>query len=179
MKLKFKPGVFNQELLAHIKQGQVGWPGDTHMEFVAALAGHLVDDKGDPVKLEGTRIEQTFRLIIRPTEDLQRMALRQAFKDAGYELDAQADGAFLLLLNVAQFADYLSKTDNPATGKPFIVKEKKKGVKKDTLAALLKVAPPNTTTSEPEPQPVEQKPEAAKAATPRKAAKPTDQEPEG
>ena len=36
-----------------------------------------------------------------------------------------------------QFADFLAKTVNPKTGKPLIVKEAKRGVKKNKFAALI------------------------------------------
>jgi hypothetical protein len=76
-------------------------------------------------------------LIFRPTEDLQRAVLRQTFDDAGYALDADAEQALVLLFNAPQFADFLAKTVNDETGKPFIVKEKKRGIKKNTFAALI------------------------------------------
>jgi hypothetical protein len=147
-KLKLKPEAFNTELLSQVKPNQLNWSGDEHIKLVESMVKHLADENGNPIKLTGTRIEQAMHLIFRPTEELQRMAWKQAFTDAGYELEAEADRTFLLLLNAAQFATFLSKTENPTTGKPFIVKEKKKGAKKDTFTALLKVAQPKTTTSE-------------------------------
>ena len=39
-----------------------------------------------------------------------------------------------------QFGDFLAKSVNEKTGKPFIVKEKKRGVKKNTFAALISAA---------------------------------------
>lgn len=136
--LTLKPEAFNDELLLQVKPGQLNWSSDEHLKFVESMVKHLVDENGKPVKLEGTRIDQTMRLIFRPTEELERLAWKQAFSDAGYELDAEADRTFLLLLNAAQFGKFLSKQENPKTGEPFIVLEKKKSVKKDTFASLMK-----------------------------------------
>ena len=144
--LKLTPEAFNDELLSRIKPDQLNWSGDEHIKLVRAIVGHLKDEEGHPIELENTRIEQTMHLIFRPTEELQRSAWKQAFADAGYQLEAEADHTFLLLLNAAQFAKFLSKTENPATKKPFIVLEKKKGAKKDTFAALMKAAQPKEPT---------------------------------
>jgi hypothetical protein len=136
LKLKLEPEAFNAELSQIVGENKVGYTTDEHIRLVEGIIPKLTDENGDAPKLDQGHWDR-LRLIFRPTEDLQRAVLRQTFDDAGYALDADAEQALVLLFNAPQFADFLAKTVNDETGKPFIVKEKKRGIKKNTFAALI------------------------------------------
>ena len=168
-KLKLEPGAFIQEVLPIIGTDKLGWYHEDHARLVDKLLPRLRDEDGKPADLKAEL--DVIKLIMCPTEALQRKVLKETFAAAGCELDPATEEAFALLFNVTGFGDYLAKKENPKTKKPFIAKPKK-AQKKRTFDALL------AEEVEPEPQPVEQKQEAPKAATPRKAAKPAGEEPE-
>lgn len=134
--LKLAPDAFFAELRPIVGTDKVGWTADEHIRFVEALIGKLKETNGNAPVLPNEQMN-ILRLIFRLTEDLQKAVLRQTFAAAGYTLAADTEHAFVMLFNAPQFADFLAKTVNPETKQPFIVKEKKRGVKKNTFAALI------------------------------------------
>ena len=144
--LKLAPDAFFAELRPIVGTDKVGWTADEHIRFVEALFGKLTDTNTKAPVLPKEQLN-VLRLIFRPTEDLQRAVLRQAFKEAGYTLTPDTEHAFVMLLSAPQFADFLAKTVNPETKLPFIKKEKKRGVKKDTLTSLISAATPVAGTA--------------------------------
>jgi hypothetical protein len=134
-KLKLENGAFISELLATTGENQNHWDGDEHEKFASRLLSRLRDENGEASNLDELQRE-TLMLIVRPTEERQTKVLNLLFNSAEYELDKSTESAFVLLFNVVQFGDYLSKKVNPKTNKPFIIKPSKKG-KKKTLDDLL------------------------------------------
>jgi len=132
--VKFAAGAFHAALLPIIGSDKVGWYNNDHEKLVDSLLPDLHSEAGEAVDLEDQL--DIIKLILCPTEDLQRKVLNQAFTEAGYVLDEGAEAALGLLLNVVQFGDYLAKSNNPKTGEPYITKAKKGG-KKKTFDALL------------------------------------------
>lgn len=144
--LKLAPDAFFAELRPIVGTDKVGWTADEHIRFVEALIGKLTDTNRNAAVLPKEQMN-VLRLIFRSTEDLQRVVLRQAFKDAGYTLAPDTEHAFVMLLSAPQFADFLAKTVNPETKQPFIQKEKKRGVKKNTFSSLISAATPVADTA--------------------------------
>ena len=144
--LKLAPDAFFAELRPIVGTDKVGWTADEHIGLVEALLGKLRDTNGNAPLLPKEQMN-VLKLIFRPTEDLQRSVLRQTFKEAGYKLAPDTEHAFVMLLSAPQFADFLAKTVNPETKQPFIKKEKKRGVKKDTLTSLISAATPAASTA--------------------------------
>lgn len=134
--LNLAPDSFTKELSAITGTDKLGWSPDDHISFVFKLIDSLKNDAGVKPSLNSEQ-EDRLRLIYRPLEDTQRKVLRQTFAEAGYKLSDEAEQTFVMMLSAGQFATFLSKTDNPATKKPFITVEKKKGAKKKTLTALI------------------------------------------
>ena len=151
-KLKLQPGAFNGELLNIIGTDKVGWNSDDHQKLTEAILPRLNDEDGKGAILDGPQ-RNILELILRPTEELQRTVLKETFVAAGYELDENAAATYELLFNAVQFADYLYKTNNPTTNKPFVAKPPVRG-KKATLNKLL--AEKVTSTKPEETAPVQQ-----------------------
>ena len=148
--IKLEPGAFNEELLRHVGIGKVGWDSEDHQKLVKSIFPRLRDEENKNADLNEAQ-RNILELILRPTEELQSKVLKQLFEAAGCRLDDEALATYELLFNGVQFADYLYKTNNPATNQPFVVKPAPKG-KKATLNKLLaqKVEP-----KEPTPETVE------------------------
>ena len=144
--LKLAPDAFFAELRPIVGTDKVGWTADEHIRFVEALIGKLTDTNGNAPVLPKEQLN-ILKLIFRPTEDLQRTVLRQTFKDAGYMLAPDTEHAFVMLLSSPQFADFLAKMVNPETKLPFIEKDKKRGVKKNTFNSLISAATPATDSA--------------------------------
>lgn len=136
LKLTLEPDAFNAKLLPIVGENKVGWSGDEHQRFVEGLIAEMKDENGNPPALNQTQWDQIWACI-RPKEDVLNNVIRQAFNDAGYTLEAEVGDALALVVSPQQFADFLAKTVNPKTGKPLIVKEAKRGVKKNKFAALI------------------------------------------
>ncbi len=135
-KLNLPPGAFIDKLVPIVGVNKVGWSSEDHIRLVEELLGCLKDASGKPPVLN-TAQENCLKLVFRPTEDLQRSVLRQTFTEAGYSLSQEAEAVLVMLFSAAQFADFLVKNDNPSTGKPFIGKPEKRGLKKKTFASLI------------------------------------------
>jgi hypothetical protein len=153
-KIKFEKGAFNHELLPIIGTDKLGWYSEDHEKLVDALLPRLCDEEGKHVDLKGKK--DLLKVILCPTEDLQRKVLKQTFKDAGYEMDSSTEEAFVLLFNVMGFGDYLVHKENPKTKKPFITKPKK-GKKKKTFDSLMAEEPSEPETESTESQEQETK----------------------
>lgn len=145
--LTINPGVFNAELLAVIGTDKTSWGGEKHLKLTTALRSHLKDEDGNPAEFDEKQIDR-LDLIFRPTEGAQRRVLSDTLEDAGYQLDPATAQIFALLFSAAQFADFLAKSNDPQTGKPFIVTEKKRGAKKAIFTSLI-TAPAIPTTESP------------------------------
>lgn len=131
-----EPDAFTAQLVLIVGENKYGWSGDEHRQFVEGLIGQFKDQDGNPAVLDQAHWDRIWACI-RPKEDVLNNVIRQTFSDAGYTLSAEVGDALALVLSPQQFADFLAKTINHNTGKPFIVKDKKRGVKKDKFAAMI------------------------------------------
>jgi len=145
--LNIKPEVFMAELTRAIGDNIV-FPAEQHARFVEALHAHLKDERGQKPSLNSAQTDR-LRAVYRPTESNLRNIRAQTFAEAGYALDPETEKVFDMVLNAAQFADFLAKNNNPKTKKPFIAKPKKRGVKKGTFTdmVLAAVEPSETVTA--------------------------------
>jgi hypothetical protein len=136
LKLTIEPDAFNAQLVPFVGENKVGWPGDEHKQFVEGFIGEMKDESGNAPVLSQEQWDRIWACI-RPKEDVLQRVIGQAFNDAGYSLSAEVGDALALVVSPQQFADFLAKTVNPKTGKPFIKKEAKRGAKKKKFAALI------------------------------------------
>ena len=127
---------FNAQMQPIIGNNKIGWTGDEHQRLVEGLVGAMRDPSGTPPELNKAQWDLVWACI-RPSEAVLNSVIRQAFEQAGYSLGAGSADAMALVLSSQQFADFLAKTVNPATGKPFIVKEAKRGAKQSKFASLI------------------------------------------
>lgn len=155
---------FNAKLQSIVSDNKTGWSSDEHKKFVEGLIGVMRDPNGDPPQLTPAQWDQVWACI-RPTEAVLNSVIRATFNQAGYSLGAGAADAMALAISPQQFADFLANTVNPKTGKPFIVKEAKRGAKKSKFASLISAATaaPDTASSE-----ADQQGETLEAGTPTK-----------
>lgn len=153
------PAAFNQTLGEIIGVNKTGWTADDHKKLIDGLLAGLKTADGKPVQFTKEK-EDILRLIFRQSESIQRSVLRQTFAEAGYSYDKESESLFSLMFGMGQFAGFLGRTTNPATGEPFIVLTKTRGSKKKAFEAVLKsisktsgiaapfITPPNTVATE-------------------------------
>ncbi len=159
--LTLEADAFNALLQPIVGNNKVGWTGDDHQNLVEGLVGKMRDSHGNPPELTPAQWDLVWACI-RPSEAVLNSVIRQAFSQVGCSLGAGAADAMALVVSHQQFADFLAKTVNPATGKPFIVKEAKRGAKQSKFASLISAATaaPDTASSE-----ADQKGETLEAGT--------------
>lgn len=138
--IKLEPNALVDTITALIPPNQIGHSSEKNMELVNRLMSLLKDEDGTPVKISPA-LQNLITLIFRPTEDVQRTVLRHGFEEEGFKLDPETERIFVLLFAPPQVGDFLAKNVNPATGKPFIVKEKKRGAKQNMFASLVAMSP--------------------------------------
>jgi hypothetical protein len=134
------PGAFI-EGLAGIPPKKIGWTGEDHISLVEFLLEHLTDAEGNKIELDDNSKDR-IRLVYRPTEEVQRRVLLQAFTDAGYELDPSATKALVPLISLGQFGKWLSEAVKPGSTDTYIKLEKKRGAKKGMFDALVSTPEP-------------------------------------
>lgn len=134
--LTLDAGAFNAQLLSTVSDNKTGWSSDEHKKFVEGLIGKMRDPNGNPPELTPAQWDLIWACI-RPSEAVLHSVIRQAFSQVGCSLGTGAADAMALVVSHQQFADFLAKTVNPATAKPFIVKEAKRGAKQSKFAALI------------------------------------------
>jgi hypothetical protein len=170
--LKLNPTAFT----AAIPPGKIGWTSDNHWGLLESLMPHLKDDTGKPATISRA-LENILRLIFQPKEDIEKEVLRQAFADAGYVLEEATANTLIMMFSAPQFADFLAKTNNPKTKRPFIEKETKRGVKKSTFAALIQAPESEPVAEETQAAEEETQTEEEQAPEPPKPAKPAATKP--
>lgn len=145
--LTLDPAAFNAALLAGLPENKIDWTSDDHLALLNRLLPCVKDSTGTPATIT-LALMNVLKLICRPTEDVQREVLRQAFADAGYTITHETEELFKLMFSAPQFADFLARSENPKTGKPFIVKEKKRGTKKSAFSSVISALPAVTSATE-------------------------------
>lgn len=187
--ITLKSGAFHTELLPIVGSHKIGWSGEDHIGFFEALLPHMTDEDGNPIDPNEAQLNR-LRLIFRPSQETARIVLDDTMSEMGLQLDEKTEDSLILLMNMAQFSDYLGKTKRPDSDKPYVLKERKRGVKKSLFNDLI-AAPTEETaagadaatssgdeTVEQEPAPLDEA-EAPKDAKPASkpmkpmAAKPT------
>ncbi len=149
-KLKITNEAFIAELQKVTGSEKIGWSGTDHDKLIDGLMARLKDASGYRVEVS-TKLETRIKSIIRPTPERQVVLLRQVFAEEGMQMDKSTDEVIALICEMAAFSAFLVKTNNPMTGKPFIVKEKKN--KKTKIFAKLfeaTASEPDATAPEPE-----------------------------
>jgi len=138
IKIHIEKGALLKKVRAITNGGNSSWGAKEHDALAADMIDSLKDQGGNAIDLK--EHAPIIMAIVSPTEKNQSEAMRVAFNIAGYQLDEQTEVTLGLILNSVGFADYLAKTDDPTTGKPFI-KKPAKGVKKKAFDALLSETP--------------------------------------
>jgi len=136
--IHLKQGALLNKVRAITNNGNSSWGAKEHDLLVADVIGNMEDQGGNVADLKNA--DPIVMALLSPTPKNLSVALPVAFEIAGYQLDKQAEVALGLLLNPVGFSDYLGKTEDPMTGKPFI-KKPAKGVKKKAFDALLAETP--------------------------------------
>lgn len=132
--IHIKQGALLKKVREITNDGNSGWGSKEHDALVSDLIGNLEDQDGNIPDLK--IVAPIIKAILCPIEKNQAEAIRIAFQIAGYQLDKSTEGTFGLLSNTVGFADYLAKTADHKTGKPFITKPAK-GQKKAAFTALM------------------------------------------
>lgn len=135
MNTSLKPNAFTEALKATVGENKVGWSTNDHLRFLDSLISALVDQEGNPVVLTAEQ-KALLQLAIAPTPELQRLAIRRAFRDPALELDEDSMKTIENVAGVTAFSDFLATATNPETGQKYIAKVEKSGRKK-ALAALV------------------------------------------
>ena len=137
--LQINPAAVILTLSRIIGENKAEYTGEVHSRYVDALTGDLKDENGEKPTFTPAQIDR-LRVVYRPTESNLRNLRTQTLAEAGYALEPETEKVFDLVLNAAQFADFLSKTVNPKTKEPFIAKSKKRGVKKGKFNEVILAA---------------------------------------
>ena len=139
MALQINPAVVMLTFSRIIGENKAEYTGEVHSRFVDALTDDLKDENGQKPTFTPAQIDR-LRVVYRPTESNLRNLRTQTLAEAGYVLEPETEKVFDLVMNAAQFADFLSKTLNPKTKEPFIAKSKKRGVKKGKFNEVILAA---------------------------------------
>ena len=132
--IHLKQGALLNKVRAITKNGNSSWGAKEQDALSADMIDNLKDESGNAPDLKN--VAPVIKALLSPTEKNLSEGLRVALENAGYQLDKATEATLGLLLNPVGFADYLAKTADPMTGKPFI-KKPTKGVKKKAFDALL------------------------------------------